>query len=184
MLFLPALPSHRRRRNIPIPICLPAHPSHSSFAEVSLAPGVATSKGSFIPREIPASLLLELVFRPRVGRDIASSPPCSLLQAPPSPRSSFLPLLLVFFLVLSPFRVLVRARFIPERDPIRHDTETSAGSQLQDYPTDPFRLDAVLRIPFPSECAHRASKIGHVPLWRSETSGQAGECDTRCDFAG
>lgn len=39
------------------------------------------------------------------------------------------------------------------KDPIRPDTaETSAGSQLRDYP---FRLDAVPQIPFPTGCAVR-----------------------------
>lgn len=59
------------------------------------------------------------------------------------------------FFILYPSLTLFALREIRSwKDPIRPDTtETSTGSQLRDYPADPFRLDAVLQIPFPTGCA-------------------------------
>lgn len=59
------------------------------------------------------------------------------------------------------------------KDLIRPDTtETSAGSQLRDYPADPFRLDAVLQIPFPTGCAAYLS-IGPT-TFRSDDQKRSG----------
>jgi len=59
------------------------------------------------------------------------------------------------------------------KDLIRPDTtETSAGSQLWDYPADPFRLDAVLQIPFPTGCAAYLS-IGPT-TFRSDDQNRSG----------
>lgn len=119
------------------------HLSLEMRPSVSPRPVLAKSRnltGSSVPREIlPSQFTLSL---PQL--------------ATTSPTRPWAPSRASLFLHSLPFSYPLhsaRNTFLKGSDLTRYETETSAGSQLWDYPADPFRLDAVLQIPFPTGCA-------------------------------